>query len=219
MRRAAALFQRTGHEKTHHRNTRPCRRGQNDPLRGPFVCRGRAAHARPRRSRRRLSGHRSARTRARHHHLCQAGGARLRRHAHHAARYAGPRRFLRRSGAHPTGARLRDPCHQRHGRRAGPHPHALAAAGALRRTDVPLHQQDGPCGRGPRGAADGSAKELRRVRRSQRGAERARRARRADRRSGSRGAAGARRAFGRHARRFDLRAENFPLLLRLRAQK
>ena len=52
-----------------------------------------------------------------------------------------------------------------------------------------------------------------------RGAERTRRARRADRRSGSRGAAGARRAFGRHARRFDLRAENFPLLLRLRAQK
>ena len=51
------------------------------------------------------------------------------------------------------------------------------------------------------------------------GAERARRARRTDRRSGSRGAAGARRAFGRHARRFDLRAENFPLLLRLRAQK
>ena len=44
-------------------------------------------------------------------------------------------------------------------------------------------------------------------------------ARRTDRRSGSRGAAGARRAFGRHARRFDLRAENFPLLLRLRAQK
>lgn len=42
---------------------------------------------------------------------------------------------------------------------------------------------------------------------------------RADRRSGSRGAAGARRAFGRHARRFDLRAENFPLLFRLRAQK
>ena len=57
------------------------------------------------------------------------------------------------------------------------------------------------------------------VRRSRCGAERARRARRTDRRSGSRGAAGARRAFGRHARRFDLRAENFPLLLRLRAQK
>ena len=75
------------------------------------------------------------------------------------------------------------------------------------------------CGRGPRGAADGSAKELRRVRRSRRGAERARRARRADRRSGSRG------LLERGALSDDTLAalisarKNFPLLLRLRAQK
>ena len=125
------------------------------------------SHARPRRSRRCLSGHRSTRTRARHHHLCQAGGARLRRHAHHAARYAGPRRFLRRSRAHPAGARLRDPCHQRHGRRAGPPARSGGcwSATACRRssssTRWTLRAQT-------RGAADGSAKEFRRVRRSRR---------------------------------------------------
>ena len=59
----------------------------------------------------------------------------LRRHGGHAARHAGPRGLFRRDGAHAAGARLRGARHQRHGRRAGAHGNALAAA--ARATRVP----------------------------------------------------------------------------------
>ena len=70
----------------------------------------------------------------------------------HAARHAGPRGLFCRDGAHAAGARLCRARHQRHGRRAGAHGNALAAAAALPRAGVCVRDEDGPAGRGPCGA-------------------------------------------------------------------
>ena len=63
------------HAEGHARHSRPRRLGKNDPVRGAFIRLRRTAEARPRRPRRRLSRHRRARARARHHDLFQAGNA------------------------------------------------------------------------------------------------------------------------------------------------
>ena len=69
----------------------------------------------------RLSGHRRPGAGAGHHHLLQAGPAPDPGAGGHPAGHPGPCGLLRRDGAHPPGAGLRHPGHQRHRRGPGPH--------------------------------------------------------------------------------------------------
>ena len=145
-------FSRGAYEATGFGHSGARGRREDDTVRGAALPHGRDPRPRARGPQKRAPGHARARACARHHDLFAAGAPAAGRHGGHAARHAGPRGLFRRDGAHAAGARLCRARHQRHGRRAGAHGNALAAAAALPRAGVCVRDEDGPAGRGPRGA-------------------------------------------------------------------
>ena len=188
-------FWRGAYEATGFGNSGARGRRENDAVRGAALPHGRHPRPRARGPQKRTSGHARARACARHHDLLAAGAPGAGRHGGHAARHAGARGLFRRDGAHAAGARLRRARHQRHGRCAGAHGNALAAAAALPGAGVRVRDEDGPAGRGPRGAhvrpARAPERRVRGLHRPRPGADRP------VRRGGARAVSRHRRAAGR----------------------
>lgn len=132
------------HETTRHRHSGPRGRGENHPVRGPAL--HRRGHPRPGTGGPpgRLSGHPRPGAGPGHHHLLQAGPVPDPRAGGHPPGHPRPCGLLRRDGAHPPGAGLRHPGHQRHRRGPGPHGDPVAAAPAQPDPHLPLCHQDGP---------------------------------------------------------------------------
>ena len=155
----------TCHEKYLHWDFGPCRRRENNAVRGAFVSGRGYPPFGPGGSSGRIFryGHHGAS--AGHHHFFQAGGAGAELRPRDAAGHAGPCGLFRRDGTDASGIGLRCAGDLRHRRCAGPHPDAVGAFGALSCSHVSFYQQNGPCRNGPgRAAGPPKGKAGRRVR-------------------------------------------------------